>query len=187
SQGQEPLLSEGHQHVLRALETVCEEVQTPLQRLEHALQHWVPFAILPLFVLTNAGIHLEGSVGQLISPVSLGVVLGLLIGKPVGILLSYRIASIGGWLRLPTGVTWCHLAGMAILAGIGFTMSLFVANLAFETAGEVVLLKQAKIGILVAALIAASGGALALQLEKVLCRVRRAETAAPLAETEGTH
>ncbi len=159
------LLHDHHQSAVRALETACEDVQAPLQRMEHLLHRWVAFVILPLFVLANAGIALEGALDQVVTPVSLGVALGLLIGKPVGIVLSCWLSITCGWARLPEGVTWQHLIGVGILAGIGFTMSLFLADLAFvET--QTALLTQAKLGILAAGIFAACGGALLLRVKR---------------------
>lgn len=157
------LLNEHHQSAVRALETACEDVQAPVQRMEHLLHRWVAFVILPLFVLANAGIALEGTLDQVFTPVSLGVALGLLIGKPVGIVLSCWLVISCGWACLPEGVTWRHLIGVGMLAGVGFTMSLFLAELAFEET-HLALLTQAKLGILAAGVIAAGGGALLLRV-----------------------
>jgi NhaA family Na+:H+ antiporter len=159
------LLDEHHQSVVRALETACEEVQAPLQRMEHLLQGWVAFVIIPLFVLANAGVHLEGTLDQIVTPVSLGVILGLVIGKPVGIVLISWMVVACGWAHLPEGVTWRQLLGVGMLAGIGFTMSLFLADLAFEETHQA-LLTQAKLGILVALVIAAGSGAWILRMNR---------------------
>jgi NhaA family Na+:H+ antiporter len=158
-------LDEQHQSVVRALETACEEVQAPLGRMEHLLQGSVAFVIVPLFALANAGVRLEGNLDQLLTPVSLGVALGLLIGKPFGIVFVSWLASRCGLAQLPEGVSFRHLLGMGMLAGIGFTMSLFLADLAFEEISPL-LLTQAKLGILAAGVIAAGLGTMILRLKR---------------------
>ncbi|HIC96126.1 TPA: sodium:proton antiporter, partial [Candidatus Bipolaricaulota bacterium] len=109
------------------------------------------FAILPLFALANAGVALDHSLSALAHPVSLGVIMGLLIGKPLGITLFAWLAVRSGLAAMPTGVTWRGICGAGWLGGIGFTMSLFIAGLAF---GDIPLLSVAKVGILSASLIA---------------------------------
>ncbi|HEY8602670.1 MAG TPA: Na+/H+ antiporter NhaA [Thermomicrobiales bacterium] len=146
------LTNGGQQAALAELEALIEGVQTPLQRLEHALQPWVAFGIVPLFALANAGVALGGGLGgALAAPVTLGVALGLVVGKPVGVTLGAWLAVRGGLANLPAGVGWRHVHGAGWLAGIGFTMSLFIGSLAF---GEGALLDAAKVGILAASLIA---------------------------------
>lgn len=114
--------------------------------MDHALQGPVAFIVLPFFALANAGVALGGSMGAVLhSPVALGVALGLLLGKPLGITLASYAAVRCGAARLPTGVAWRHVHGAAWLGGIGFTMSLFIAGLAFRDA---TLLDAAKLGIL---------------------------------------
>ncbi len=133
------------------LEQLCERVESPLQRLEHMLQPWVAFFIMPIFALANAGVALGGSgLSALGSPVALGVALGLVAGKLLGVLGFSVLAVKTGLAQLPSGVTWRHIFGASWLCGIGFTMSLFIANLAFDAA----LLDTAKIGILAASLVA---------------------------------
>jgi NhaA family Na+:H+ antiporter len=112
----------------------------------------VTFAILPLFALANAGIALGShSLSALAHPVSLGVMAGLVVGKPLGITLFAWLAVRSGLAAMPTGVTWRQICGAGWLGGIGFTMSLFIASLAF---GDIPLLSVAKVGILTASLIA---------------------------------
>jgi NhaA family Na+:H+ antiporter len=120
--------------------------RSPLQRLELALQGPVAFIVLPLFALANAGVPFTGSLGVVLhSPVALGVALGLILGKPLGITLASYLAVRSGVAQLPTGVTWPRLHGAAWLGGIGFTMSLFIAGLAFPGPA---MLGAAKFGIL---------------------------------------
>jgi NhaA family Na+:H+ antiporter len=133
---------------VHALDRACTEVETPLQRIEHVLHPWVAFLIVPVFALANAGVEFAGGVADSISsPITIGVILGLVLGKPFGIILSSWLAVRFGLASLPQGVTWRHMFGVACLGGIGFTMSLFIAHLAF---GESAQLSEAKVGILVA-------------------------------------
>ncbi len=141
---------EEQQAAIEALETACERVQPPLHRMEHALHNWVTFLIMPVFALANAGVALTGDFAETLSqPITLGVVLGLLLGKPAGITLASWIAVRTGAASLPAGVTWSHIHGASWLGGIGFTMSLFVAGLAFADEAQ---LTMAKLGILTASL-----------------------------------
>lgn len=143
---------------LHSLESAAEDLQTPLTRLEHILHPWVAFFVMPVFALANAGVALGGG-ASLLDAVPLGIVLGLVAGKPVGILLSAWLAVRLGWAELPAGTGWTHLLGVGLLCGIGFTMSLFIAGLAFPTPE---LLDSAKLGILAASALAGVGGGLLL-------------------------
>jgi NhaA family Na+:H+ antiporter len=108
------------------------EVEGPAHRLEHALTIWVAFLVLPMFGLANAGLRLEDIPGRtLMQPLATGIFVGLLIGKPAGVFLSTWIGSRLGWLRLADGLSGAVLFGAAVLCGIGFTMSLFIGDLAF--------------------------------------------------------
>ena len=110
--------------------------RSPLQRLEHALHPWVAFAILPVFAFANAGLGLAGfGMRNLLAPVPLGIVLGLLLGKPVGVIGAALIARVLGVGQLPENTDFKAIIGMAMLCGIGFTMSLFIGSLAFEHDG----------------------------------------------------
>ncbi len=153
-----PVLSNGgQQEALAAIEVLTEEAQPPLAHLRHILHVPVNFWIMSLFALANAGVHFagEGAGPSLFGNVSLGVALGLVFGKPIGILFATWLATKVG-ATLPSGASWPTVAGVACLAGIGFTMSLFVSGLAFPDAA---LLAQAKIGIVVASLVAGAIGA----------------------------
>jgi NhaA family Na+:H+ antiporter len=128
--------------------------------MEHALHPWVTFLILPVFALANAGVAITGNFGQtLVEPVTLGVILGLVLGKPIGIFVATWLAVRSGLASLPAGVTWNHIHGAGWLGGIGFTMSLFIAGLAFTDEAQ---LTMAKLGILVASTCAAVVGSLLL-------------------------
>ena len=151
----------GQQRALAAIEIACEDAQPPLAHLRHVLHIPVNFWIMPVFALANAGVTFGGSEPSspsLIGPVSLGVTIGLVLGKPLGILLSAWIATRFG-ATLPTGATWGSLTGVACLAGIGFTMSLFVSGLAFPGS---LLMEQAKLGIVLASITAGVLGAIIL-------------------------
>jgi NhaA family Na+:H+ antiporter len=152
-------ITDHQSHAVKAMEKVSQAVQTPLARIEHSLLRPVSFLIVPLFALANAGVDVRSGIGAAVrDPVSWGVLLGLLLGKPIGILLASWIAVASGIASLPENATRRQIAGVAILCGIGFTMSLFVANLAFPAdAGH---LTAAKVGILGASLLAAVLGGL---------------------------
>jgi Na+:H+ antiporter, NhaA family len=141
--------------VIGQIEEVLAKAHSPLHRMEHALTPYVAFGIMPVFALFNAGVALGGREGGLISAVSLGVFAGLLLGKPLGVAGFAFIAVKSGLARLPEGVTWSGMIGAGLLAGIGFTMSLFIASLAFSEPAH---LNQAKIGVLAASVVAALAG-----------------------------
>ena len=140
--------------VLRSVELAARETRSPLERLETALHPWVSFAIMPLFALANAGVPLHFA--DFREPVAVAVMIGLVVGKPVGILGLSWLAVRLGVARLTAGVNWSVLAAGGILAGIGFTMALFIASLALEGS----LLNAAKVGILSASVLCATGVAL---------------------------
>jgi NhaA family Na+:H+ antiporter len=159
------------QEALAELEDMVEGAGAPLHRMEHVLHPWVAFAIVPLFALANAGVRIEGDFGTaLANRVTLGVIIGLVLGKQLGVTLAAWIAVRSGVTELPEGVGWHHVYGAGWLAGIGFTMSLFVADLAFADSGEAVLLTAAKLGILVASIIAGVGGWLILRRPSSILR-----------------
>ncbi len=129
---------------------------TLLERLEHDLQPWVAFGILPIFALANAGVTFPSAPGEaLTNPIGAGVFFGLVFGKPLGITAAVWLALRVGLADRPAAVTWRHLHGAAWLCGIGFTMSLFIANLAFDSETA---LDTAKLGVLSASLIAGIAG-----------------------------
>lgn len=148
------------QAAVQAIEDACNKVQTPLHQLEHAMAPWIAFLVVPIFALANAGIELGGDLGHAFRQhETLGVVLGLVVGKPIGIMAASFLAVRLGLGLLPAGVGWRHLLGASFLAGIGFTMSLFIAHLAFKGEGAVEKLNDAKIGIIAASIIASVLGA----------------------------
>jgi NhaA family Na+:H+ antiporter len=159
------------QALVQAMEDACNQAQTPLQQLEHALTPWVAFLIVPVFALANAGVDIhEGLGGEEGVLVSVGVGLGLMLGKPLGIFAATWLAVRLRMGELPSGVRWGHIHGAGWLAGIGFTMALFIAHLAYRTHPE--FLTAAKVGIL-------SGSALAAVVGLfVLLRASRVPAAA---------
>ena len=145
---------------VHSLEVACTDVEPPLQRLEHGLHGFVAFVVMPIFALANAGVALGGDVAALVTdPVALGIALGLVVGKPIGVMGMAFVAVKTRIASLPSGVGWTHVLGVSFLTGIGFTMSMFIANLAF---GEGALLDSAKVGILGASLISGALGAIIL-------------------------
>ncbi|MGH6783834.1 MAG: Na+/H+ antiporter NhaA, partial [Sphingomicrobium sp.] len=120
------------------------EEHSPLKRLEHAIHPWVMFGVVPLFGLVSAGVHLTGGIALLAEPVPLAVLLGLFIGKQIGIFGAIGLAVRTGLAPKPEGAGWLQLYGAAILCGIGFTMSLFIGALAFP--GDQLLVDEAKLG-----------------------------------------
>ena len=147
-------------HAVHSLEKACEQIETPLQRLEHGLHGLVAFFIMPVFALANAGVALGAGAAALVTDtVALGVMLGLVVGKPLGVMTLAYLAVKTGLAALPSGVTWRHVMGVSFLTGIGFTMSIFIANLAF---GAGPLLDSAKVGILAASVVSGVLGAVVL-------------------------
>ena len=156
------LTSKGQQEALFALERASERVNAPLLRLEHGLHNLSAFFVMPLFAFSNAGVALGGPVTNM--QVVLGVMAGLILGKPLGIVAACWLAVRSGFARLPEGINWPMLAGYACLGGIGFTMSLFITMLAFTGGG---LVDAAKLGIIAGSLLA---GVVAALLTKATCR-----------------
>ncbi|HEU5436484.1 MAG TPA: Na+/H+ antiporter NhaA, partial [Telluria sp.] len=134
-----------------------DDAASPSHRLENALHTPVAFIILPLFALANTGIVIgSGWAQDVLSANSLGILLGLVIGKPVGILLATSIAVAIGICRLPLDLAWRHILGAGLLGGIGFTMSIFIANLAYP--GQPAIITSSKMAILLASLVAGLAG-----------------------------
>jgi Na+:H+ antiporter, NhaA family len=129
---------------------------SPLLSLEHALHPYVKFLVLPLFAFANAGLPLSGfSLENLMQPVPLGIVAGLVAGKPIGIMLAVGAMVLLGFAKLPPGVNWRYMFGVSCLAGIGFTMSLFIGSLAFADAGFEA---QVRVGVVAASLLSMALG-----------------------------
>ena len=138
----------------------ADEAVSPLHRLEHSLQPWVAFAIVPLFGFANAGVSLAGvTLATFAEPLVLGIALGLFLGKQAGIFAAIWGADRLRIARRPAGVSWGQLYGMALVAGIGFTMSLFIGGLAFA---DVERMEAVKIGVLAGSVASALAGAVVL-------------------------
>jgi NhaA family Na+:H+ antiporter len=158
----ERALNNRQQVAAHTLEVISERIQTPAQRLEHAITPWATYLVLPLFALANAGVEIKGNILQaLTQPVALGLILGLVFGKVIGISFFTWLAVKMRVAELPSRVTWPQLISATCLTGIGFTMSLFISNSAFDNEA---LLSTAKISILVASLLASTMGATLLLL-----------------------
>ncbi len=137
--------------------------ESPLRQLEHTLHPWVAFGILPVFAFANAGVSIVGlSIGETVHPVPLGIVAGLFVGKQIGVLVLCWIATRLRIASLPEGVGWWQLYGISLLCGIGFTMSLFIASLAFEQ-GSTVYLGLERLGILIGSVISGLLGYIVLR------------------------
>jgi Na+:H+ antiporter, NhaA family len=164
---------EEQQAAIEALEDSCEQVQPPLHRLEHALHPWVTFFVMPVFALANAGLAFDGRIlTSVTQPIRLGIVLGLLLGKPIGITLASYLAVRLRLGALPAGTTWLQIHGAGWLGGIGFTMSIFVAGLAFR---EEALLNMAKLSIFTASLLAGLVGSVLLLRDHSAVREEHSE------------
>jgi NhaA family Na+:H+ antiporter len=161
------LLKESEDEAVRSvqllhIEEQLEDIEPPLTRFEHLWHGWVAYGIVPLFALANSGISLEGMhLADLLKPLPLGVMLGLFVGKQVGIFLFTWVAVKMGLAEMPGRARVLQLYGVAVVAGIGFTVALFVAGLAF--ANEPGLLTEAKLGILLGSLLSAVVGYLLLR------------------------
>jgi NhaA family Na+:H+ antiporter len=142
-----------------------DDQRSPLHILEHALSPWVAFMIVPLFGFANAGVSLLGmSISVLIEPVVIAVAAGLFLGKQVGILGGIALAEKLGFARRPGRASWAQIYGVALLAGIGFTMSLFIGGLAFP--GNAPLMDEVKIGVLGGSILSALAGFCVLRFAK---------------------
>lgn len=134
----------------------------PLEELEHALHPWVLFGIMPLFAFANAGVNLQGfSFDILTASIPFGIILGLFVGKQLGVFSFIWLGVKCGLCQKPEAVKWSHLYGLALLTGIGFTMSLFIGTLAYEDSDT---LAQVRLGVLVASLLSAVAGFMVLKL-----------------------
>lgn len=160
--GENVLTNEKRLTLLQSIEGNCEKILTPLQRFEHLLHPWVAFFIMPVFALANAGVTIgSGFTDALTNPISIGIIIGLFLGKQFGIFGFSLLAIKLGLASKPEGVNYTKMYGAGILAGIGFTMSLFIANLAFPTEE---LLNIAKVGVLTASLIAGIVGFIVVKI-----------------------
>jgi Na+:H+ antiporter, NhaA family len=151
-----PLMTQQQHRIIEKIKVISREAQTPLQKIEGALHPLVTFVVIPLFALANAGVEIgENFFADLMNPVSIGVFFGLTLGKLVGVLSFTWVLVKAKVAKLPKGMNWMHISGIAGLAGVGFTMSLFITALAFD---DPQLVDQAKYGILLASLVSGSLG-----------------------------
>jgi len=160
SSGQKPILTHLQMERIDELEEWTESVQSPLQHLEHVLQNWVAYFIIPVFAFFNAGVAF-GSDMQPDIPLVTALALSLFLGKSIGVMSFSFISLKLKFAKLPEGVSFGQIAGISVLAGVGFTMSMFIANLAFADAAT--LMDSAKIGILAGSLVSGITGYLVLR------------------------
>jgi len=147
------LLTDKQAHCIEDIDSIADDAHTPLQKLEHALHPIVAYFILPVFALANAGIVIEGKIAEsFLSPVTLGIIVGLVLGKSLGVSGISWLAVKLKIANLPQGSNWRGIIGASFMAGIGFTMSIFVAELAFDDKDVIMM---AKIGIFSASIISA--------------------------------
>ena len=147
--------------VAMTLPTNDTTVESPLERLEHALVKPVNFLIIPVFAFANTNITLQAEMLHgLTAPLGLGIFFGLMLGKPVGILLTTWVCRRLGIASLPEGSTWMHIIGVGMLAGIGFTMSIFISILSFQNP---LFVSEAKLSVLLTSIIAGTAGYILLK------------------------
>jgi Na+:H+ antiporter, NhaA family len=150
-----------------------DAIDSPLHRLEHGLQPWVAFVVVPIFGFANAGVSLAGfGLGSTLLPVPLGVAAGLFVGKQIGVFGAVWGTARLGWAPRPRGATWPQVYGTALLCGIGFTMSLFIGGLAFA---DPMLVDEVKIGVLIGSILSAVAGFTVLRLSAGLAKRRKAQ------------
>jgi NhaA family Na+:H+ antiporter len=160
-QGNAILSTEQHS-LIHSMEQITEEATAPLQELEHAIMPFVTFLIMPIFALANAGVVLADDIGAVVThPVAIGIIAGLFIGKPLGILSFAWIAVKLKLAELPAGMTFTQIGAVGILAGVGFTMALFISTLAFN---DPAIVEVAKTGVLIGSLASAIVGSFILYL-----------------------
>ena len=148
----------------RPVKGAPEGSETLLEQLEHQIQPWVAYGILPIFAFANAGVPLgDLTIASLFQPVPLGIALGLFLGKQIGVFGASWLAVKAGVAKLPAGATWMHVYGVSLLCGIGFTMSLFIGSLAFGQGGASGNAYDERLGILVGSLLAAISGTIVLR------------------------
>ncbi|MGD8914146.1 MAG: Na+/H+ antiporter NhaA [Candidatus Thiodiazotropha sp.] len=145
--------------------------RSPLRELEHGLHQWVALLIVPVFAFANAGVSLSGlTFGSLLEPIPLGIAAGLFLGKQMGIMLFCGVAIMLGFAKLPSRASWSGFYATTILCGIGFTMSLFIASLAFEQTGTSSIIMGDRLGILLGSGLSAVVGYLILRIFKPTIR-----------------
>lgn len=159
------VLTNSQIHTLKSIESAADKMISPLQDLEDSLHTLINYAVIPLFAFANAGIDLSGmSLGTLLSGVSLAVMLGLVVGKFVGVFSFSWLAIRLKFVSLPTGATWQSFSSVCVVCGIGFTVSMFIADLSYASLGIAgdAMLSQAKLGVLLGSVISALLGCILL-------------------------
>jgi NhaA family Na+:H+ antiporter len=152
-QNDSKLLTEEQAHLIEKIETLGNDAHTPLQKMEHILHPISAFIIIPLFALFNAGVRIEGNIiNMILHPISLGIIAGLVLGKFIGISIFSHLIIKLRLAALPEGMGFRDIYGAALLAGIGFTMSIFISDLAFS---DPQLIQIAKVGIFMASILSA--------------------------------
>lgn len=149
---QKPILSNQQVHLMDNLQEMTTKFRSPLQHLEHKLHGWVAFFVLPIFALANAGVVI-GDVGDMDMALVINIILSLVLGKGIGISLIVMLAKKLKLIEVPSDINFIQIIGVSFLAGIGFTMAIFIASLAFASSPEYI--DSAKIGILIASFISA--------------------------------
>lgn len=148
-------------HATLAIPLTARDGSSPLKHLEHVLHPWIAFGVLPIFAFANAGVSFAGfSWNMILAPVPLGIALGLVVGKQLGVFGFMATAIKFGWARLPDGVSLQQLYGLACITGIGFTISLFIGNLAFDGAQQI---EAVKMGVMLGSAISGVAGYLILR------------------------
>lgn len=158
---QEPILSNEQLEKLNDLQTWTTKFRSPLQSLEHSLHGWVAYFIIPIFALANAGVMIDSSV-ELDTAIVINIILALIVGKSIGVTSFVMLAQKIKIIEVPKDIDFKQIVGVSFLAGIGFTMAIFIASLAFETHPEYV--DSAKIGILIGSFISAIIGYVLLKM-----------------------
>ncbi len=156
-----PLVTPEQNQIIEEIRMSSADAQSPLQKLEYKLHPWVTFVIIPLFALSNAGVIVNTDFfNDLDNPVTVGVIAGLVVGKFIGVSIFIFSMVKLKLAKLPVHTTWTHMIGIAMLAGVGFTMSLFITDLAFDNSE---MISQAKYGILLASLVSGISGVIILK------------------------
>ncbi len=163
SKGSSALSTTEQRSALNGLEIAVKEVESPLQRLEHSLHYWVAFFIIPIFALSNSGFIIDQDAISNTGSLTTGIIFGLVAGKPIGIFIFSYLSVKLRISNLPSGVNWKQIVGIGFLGGIGFTMSIFLSGLAFESYD---LISTSKMAIFGASLLAGIVGFLILKLTK---------------------
>ncbi len=163
--GESILVNRDHRNAVQEIDLACRAVEPPLQYLEHNLSSWVGYLVLPLFAIANAGVTFTGlqPATALTDPITLGIILGLVVGKPLGIFIFTFATAKLLKTELIQNTTWTQIFGAGMLGGIGFTMSLFIANLSFTEGTN---FEYAKIGVIIGSLVSAVAGYLVLRLAR---------------------